>query len=56
MHVTGVGRWVVESGAAFTTCSSKKEHFEEDLDIFDFKIASEDMLVLNTLMGRVAVQ
>ena len=34
-------RWIVESGAAFTTCSAKKEHFEEDLDIFDFKLESQ---------------
>jgi diketogulonate reductase-like aldo/keto reductase len=49
-------RWIVENGASFTTCSSKKEHFEEDLAIFDFKLEPQEMLTLNTLMGRVAVQ
>jgi len=49
-------RWIVENGAAFTTCSSKKEHFDEDLEIFDFKLDPQEMLTLNTLMGRVAVQ
>jgi len=49
-------RWILQCGASFSTCSTKQEHFEEDLDIFDFDIESQDMLTLNTLMGRVAVQ
>lgn len=49
-------RWIVETGAAFTTSASKKSHFEEDLNIFDFKLESEQLLTLNTLNGRVGVQ
>lgn len=46
----------METGAAFTTSASKKVHFEEDLNIFDFKLESEQLLTLNTLNGRVGVQ
>ena len=46
----------MENGAGFTTSSSSKQHFQEDLDIFDFAIEKEDMLTLNSLMGRVSVQ
>jgi diketogulonate reductase-like aldo/keto reductase len=42
-------RRIVQSGAAFVTQSTKKEHFEEDLDIFDFELSSEDMAVLDAL-------
>ena len=43
-------RWIVQTGASFTTQSSKKEHFAEDLDIFDFTLSPEDMTTLNTLV------
>lgn len=49
-------RWLVECGAAFCTTTKKKEHFVEDLNVFDFKLESSDFLVLDTLVGRVAVQ
>ena len=42
-------RWIVQNGAAFTTQSKKKEHFAEDLDIFDFELTEDEMKTLNNL-------
>ena len=42
-------RWIVETGASFTTQSQNKDHFAEDLDIFDFELSSEDMIILSSL-------
>ena len=42
-------RWILQSGASFTTQSQKKEHFAEDLDIFDFELSTEEMSVLDAL-------
>uniref|UniRef100_A0A7S0LQE7 NADP-dependent oxidoreductase domain-containing protein n=1 Tax=Coccolithus braarudii TaxID=221442 RepID=A0A7S0LQE7_9EUKA len=36
-------RWIVQSGAAFTTQTKSREHFREDLDIFDFSLTAEEM-------------
>ena len=42
-------RWIVQTGASFTTQSKKKEHFSEDLDIFDFELTVEEMSMLSKL-------
>jgi len=42
-------RWIVQSGASFTTQSKNKEHFTEDLAIFDFELTDEEMTKLSTL-------
>ena len=42
-------RWIVQSGASFTTQSRNKEHFQQDLEIFDFELTPEEMTVLNNL-------
>lgn len=42
-------RWILQTGASFATQSKKKEHFEEDLDIFDFELSQEDMDLLSSL-------
>lgn len=42
-------RWIVQTGAGFTTQSKKKEHFVEDLDIFDFELTAEEMATLSSL-------
>ena len=42
-------RWIVQNGAAFTTQSKKKEHFAEDLEIFDFELTEDEMATLNNL-------
>jgi diketogulonate reductase-like aldo/keto reductase len=42
-------RWIVQSGASFTTQTKKKEHFQEDLDIFDFALTLEEMSTLSKL-------
>lgn len=42
-------RWILQTGAAFATQSKKKEHFEEDLNIFDFELSREDMDLLSSL-------
>lgn len=42
-------RWIVQTGGSFTTQSKKKEHFVENLDIFDFELTSEEMQTLSSL-------
>lgn len=42
-------RWIVQSGASFTTQSQNKKHFQEDLHIFDFELSEDDMKVLSRL-------
>lgn len=42
-------RWILQTGASFTTQSKKKEHFEENLDIFDFELTIEEMQRLSAL-------
>jgi diketogulonate reductase-like aldo/keto reductase len=42
-------RWIVQSGAAFTTQSKNREHFVENLNIFDFELSEKEMMVLNSL-------
>lgn len=44
-------RWIVQSGAAVCTQTKKKEHFVEDLDIFDFELSKQDMDTLDVLAG-----
>lgn len=44
-------RWIVQSGAAVCTQSKKREHFVEDLNIFDFELSKEDMTTLDSLAG-----
>lgn len=36
-------RWIVQTGATFSTQSRKREHFVEDLDIFDFELTLAEM-------------
>lgn len=42
-------RWIVQTGASFTTQSKSKAHFQEDLNIFDFELSDEDMVTLSAL-------
>jgi len=35
-------RWIVQSGASFTTQTKSMSHFEEDLNVFDFELSKED--------------
>ena len=42
-------RWIVQSGGSFTTQSKNKDHFSEDLKIFDFELTDEEMKTLNSL-------
>jgi diketogulonate reductase-like aldo/keto reductase len=42
-------RWLVQQGIAFTTQSRIKEHFAEDLDIFDFTLTDAEMSLLGSL-------
>lgn len=39
-------RWVVQSGAAFTTQSLRKDHLAENVGVFDFKLDLEEMKLL----------
>jgi diketogulonate reductase-like aldo/keto reductase len=36
-------RWIVQNGAAFSTQSKKRSHFEEDLNVFDFTLSNDEM-------------
>jgi 2,5-diketo-D-gluconate reductase A len=42
-------RFIVQSGAGFCTQSSSKEHFVEDLNVFDFKLTDGEMTQLYQL-------
>jgi len=51
-------RWIVQTGATFTTQSKNKEHFKEDLQIFDFNLEDDEVLQLSdlstSLTGRLS--
>ena len=36
-------RWIVQNGASFSTQSKKKEHFVEDINVFDFELSRDEM-------------
>jgi diketogulonate reductase-like aldo/keto reductase len=42
-------RWIVQTGASFTTQSHSKKHFQENLNIFDFELSDDDMKILSAL-------
>lgn len=40
-------RWIVQRNATFATSASSLNHFEEDLDIFNFALTAQEMTTLN---------
>jgi diketogulonate reductase-like aldo/keto reductase len=42
-------RWIIQNGAAVCTQTKRKDHFIEDLALFDFNLSDEDMATLNVL-------
>jgi len=42
-------RWVIQNGGSFTTQTKNKDHFSEDLNIFDFELTQNEMQTLNSL-------
>lgn len=42
-------RWIIQNGGSFTTQSQNKDHFSEDLNVFDFELTDEEMQTLNSL-------
>ena len=42
-------RWIIQNGAAFSTQSKKKSHFEEDLNVFDFILTNDEMEMITQL-------
>ena len=40
-------RWIIQRNASFTTSSSTFEHFQQDLNIFDFELSAAEMKILN---------
>ena len=40
-------RWIIQRNATFTTSASTLQHFQQDLDIFDFELSEEEMKTLN---------
>jgi len=42
-------RWIIQTGASITTQTKRKEHFQEDLDVFDFELTLDEMKELSLL-------
>jgi len=42
-------RWIIETGASFCMQSKRKEHFKEDLDVFDFSLTEQEVAQLSQL-------
>lgn len=42
-------RWIIQNGGSFTTQSKNKDHFSEDLNVFDFELTQNEMQTLNSL-------
>lgn len=42
-------RWIVQVGASYTMSTKRREHFMENMDVFDFELSSEDMARLGAL-------
>ena len=42
-------RWIIQKGGSICTQTKQKEHFVEDLNIFDFTLSAADMAVLDLL-------
>jgi len=42
-------RWIADTGCTFTTQTKTKSHFEEDINIFDFKLTKDEIDMLATL-------
>ena len=40
-------RWIIQRNATFTTSASTQQHFEQDLDIFDFELSETEMNTLD---------
>lgn len=43
-------RWTIQKGVAVCTQTKRKDHFVEDLNIFDFNLSDEDMVELDALV------
>lgn len=39
-------RWIADTGVAFTTQTKSRDHFAEDLDIFDFTLTKDEVATL----------
>ena len=42
-------RWITQKGASFTVASQSAAHFAEDLELFGWQLAPEDMARLDAL-------
>ena len=40
-------RWILQRNATFTTSASSLEHFQQDLDLFNFELSQAEMKTLN---------
>mmetsp|Transcript_15265 Transcript_15265/g.16946 ORF Transcript_15265/g.16946 Transcript_15265/m.16946 type:complete len:378 (-) Transcript_15265:47-1180(-) len=43
-------RWLVQNGGSYTTSTTKREHFVDNLNIFDFSLTPEEMQTLDTIV------
>jgi diketogulonate reductase-like aldo/keto reductase len=48
-------RWIVQNGGSFCVQSKKKEHFVDDLCVFDFELSKSDMATLSDLSPPVGL-
>lgn len=44
-------RWLLQSGVAFTTQSTKKNHVQEGVELFDFSLSAAEMARLDAVEG-----
>ena len=42
-------RWIIQKGASFTCQSTNKDHFAENIDVFDFTLSTDEMTILSNL-------
>jgi len=42
-------RWIVDKGATYTCQTTSKAHFQEDIDIFDFKLSADELARLDAV-------
>ena len=40
-------RWILEKGACYTCQTTSRQHFQEDIDVFDFELSAKDLAFLD---------
>lgn len=42
-------RWIIQTGASFSTQTRTRKHFQDDLDVFDFELSRDELDTLSRL-------